>query len=88
MFFKNKSNEGKRKFSCMTRRFLWGERNGEEVAIEETYEKILFWKKNLFMLLTCAFSRGYIIWVTKLINEWLNDSSLKNIIFKVIHVIS
>ena len=70
------------------RRFLWGEKNGDEVAksIETAYEKIVFWKKNLFMLHTGAAGKKYITELTKLMNSWVNDSPLKNISFKAIHV--
>ena len=55
---------------------------------QETYEKIVFWKKSLFMMPTGAFAKSYVTELTKLINRWVNDSKLKNNVFKVIHVMS
>ena len=66
MFFKSECNKPKRTFSKL-RRFLWDKRNVEEVAkpIEEAYEKIVFWKKNLLMLRAGAARRSYTIEVIK-----------------------
>ena len=55
---------------------------------QETYEKTVFWKKSLFMMPTGAFAKSYVTELTKLINRWVNDSKLKNNVFKVIHVMS
>ena len=70
------------------RRFLWGERNGNEVVklIEDAYEKIVFWKKNIFMLPTGATGKKYTIQLTKFMEGWVNDSPLKDVAFKAIHV--
>ena len=55
---------------------------------QETYEKTVFWKKSLFMMPNGAFAKSYVTELTKLINRWVNDSKLKNNVFKVIHVMS
>ena len=75
---------GDEKSANIEKRFLWGERSGEEVAkaIEEAYKKIVVCKHNLFMLRR-ATSEKFIT----LMNEWIIDSPLKNIAFKVIHAI-
>ena len=71
------------------RRIFWGERNGEEAVkeIEEAYKKIVFWKKDLFMLPTDAVGKNYITEVTKLVNQWVYYLPIKNIAFKAIHAI-
>ena len=68
----------------------WGERNLREVSkkIQDGYERIVFWKKNLFMLSTGAAIKKYIIETTKLMNGWTNNSPLKDIAFKAIQYIS
>ena len=46
----------------------WGEQNLREVSksIQDTYQRIVFWKKNLFMLPTDASANKYIAETTKL----------------------
>ena len=50
----------------------WGERNLRDVSkkIQDAYERIVFWKKNLFMLPIGAAAKKYIKKTTKLMNEW------------------
>ena len=64
----------------------WGEQNLREVSkkIQDAYERIVFWKKNLFMLRTGAAAKKYITETTKLMNGWTNNSSLKDIALKAI----
>ena len=66
----------------------WGEQNLRKVSkrIQDAYESIVFWKKNLFMLPTDAAAKNYITETTKLINDWANNSPLKDISFKAIHI--
>ena len=66
----------------------WGERNLREVSkkIQDAYERIVFWKKNLFMLPTGAAAKKYIAETIKLMNGWTNNSPLKDIAFTAIHV--
>ena len=82
-------NKGKNSVAVV-RRFLWVERNGEEVTkvITEVYEKIVLWKKNSFMLSTGTAGKSYITEKTKLKNGCVNDSLFKNNVFKVIPVMS
>ena len=70
----------------------WGKQNLREVSkkIQDAYERIVFWKKNLwkknlFMLPTGAAAKKYTIETTKLMNGWMNNSPLKDIAFKAIH---
>ena len=48
----------------------WGERNLLEISkkIQDAYERIVFWKKILFMLPTGAAVKKYITETTKLMN--------------------
>ena len=64
----------------------WGEQNLCEVSkkIQDAYERIVFWKKNLFMLPTGAAAKKYITETTKLMNGWTNNSPLKDIALKTI----
>ena len=50
--------------------FFLGNTPGNKV-IEECYEKIVFWRKNLHMLPKGSSDRDYIKEITRLINEWL-----------------
>ena len=65
----------------------WGEQNLREVSkkIQDAYESIAFCKKKL-MLSTGAAAKKYITETTNLINGWTNNSPLKDIAFKAIHV--
>ena len=66
----------------------WGEMKGSEVKneIAEIYEKIVFWRRNLFMLPTGASGKSYIREVTRLLNAWTESSPLKSCAMKAIHV--
>ena len=65
----------------------WGERNLREVSKKIQDERLVFWKKNLFMLPTGAAAKKCITETTKLMNGWTDNSPLKGIAFTVIHVI-
>ena len=54
----------------------------------DAHEHIAFWKKNLFMLPTSAAAKKYITETTKLMDDWTNNSPLKDIAFKGIHIMS
>ena len=64
----------------------WGERNLREVSKKIQDERLVFWKKNLFMLPTGAAAKKYIAETIKLMNGWTNNSPLKDIAFTAIHV--
>ena len=50
------------------------------------YEKIVYWRKNLFMLPTGKSGKEYIAETTRLMNAWVEDSPLKDIAFTAIMV--
>ena len=54
--------------------------------IQDAYKRIVFWEKNFFMLPTGAAAKKYITETTKLMNGCTNDSPLKDIAFKAIHI--
>ena len=64
------------------------EQNLREVSkkIQDVYELIVFWKKNVFMLPTGTAAKKYITETTKLMNGWTNNLLLKDIAFKAIHI--
>ena len=64
----------------------WGERNLREVSKKIQDERLVFWKKNLFMLPTGAAAKKYTAETIKLMNGWTNNSPLKDIAFTAIHV--
>ena len=51
----------------------WGEQNLREVSkrIQDAYGRVVFWRKNLFMLPTSAAAE-----TTKLMNGWMKNWSL------------
>ena len=69
-------------------KYYWGSCDGESVEsnICQVYEEIVFWKKNLFMLPTGSIGKRYVREISRLMNAWQEDSPLKNIAFKAIHI--
>ena len=65
-------------------RYKW--RRYDNYQFEENlslaYEKIVYWKKNLFLLPSGRAAKQFIEETTKLMNEWSHDSPLKDIAFK------
>ena len=57
-----------------------------ERKISAIYEKIVHWRKNLFMLPRGNAGKRYIDEITRLMGAWINDSPMKNIVFKAIMV--
>ena len=58
-----------------------------EANVSTVYEQIVYWKKNLFLLPLGKAGKQYIDETTKLMNEWLQESPLKDIAFKTIMII-
>ena len=63
---------------------MWEERDGTRFTddLNEAYEKIVFWRKNLFMLPTGKPGKKYIKEVTRLLNAWTQDTPLRSISLK------
>ena len=71
-----------------TNRFLWGVLNESEIStdINDIYEEIVFWRKNLFLLPSGKYGKEYIRETTRLLTSWVEDTPLKDIAFKAIHI--
>ena len=57
-----------------------------EANVSIVYEQIVYWKKNLFLLPLGKAGKQYIDETSKLMNEWLQESPLKDIAFKAIMI--
>jgi len=68
--------------------FVWGIIDGKTFTknVNNVYEKIVYWKKNLFMLPTGKAGKVYIDEMTKLLNSWSNETSLMNVAFKALMI--
>ena len=66
----------------------WGEESLRELSKRNqvAYERIVFCKKNLFMLPTGAAAKKYITETTKVVNDWTNNLLLKDITYKAMHI--
>ena len=69
-------------------RYKWGRCDSYqfEENLSLVYEKIVYWKKNIFLLPPGHTGKQCIEETTKLMNEWLHDSPSKDIAFKAIMV--
>ena len=67
-------------------RYKWGEYNDTQVQdnINRVYEKIVYWRKNLFMLPTGKAGIQFIEEMTKLMLSWVEDTAMKDIAFTAI----
>ena len=54
--------------------------------LEETYNQVVYWRKNIFMEPTGAAGKKFIDGISRLLNLWTNETPLKNIALKAIHV--
>ena len=68
--------------------YRWGEVEDTvfEKHLNEVYEKIVYWRKNLFMLPSGHAGKSYIKETIRLLDEWNHNSSLKDIALKAIMV--
>ena len=66
----------------------WVERDGTYFAddLSKAYEKIVFCRKNMFMLLTRKSKNKYIKEVTRLLDAWIQDTPLRSFRLKGIHI--
>ena len=69
-------------------RYYWKEvpANIFERDIQQVYYKIIYWRKNIFMVPSGGGGKKFIKEITRLINLWTNNSPLENIALKAIHV--
>ena len=68
--------------------YTWGDYDSIHVirSIEQIYEKIVYWRRNVFMLPFGKVGKNYIDQTNYILNEWLHDSPLASISFKMIMV--
>ena len=69
--------------------FKWGDINGKTFTegVELIYEKVFYWKKNLFLLPTGKSRKLYIDESVKLLNSWVEGTALHNIAFMAIMIV-
>ena len=68
--------------------YRWGNYDSDlfENNLNIVYEKIVYWRKNLFLLPSGKYGKAFINETTRLLNSWVDDSPLKNIAFKAIMI--
>ena len=68
--------------------FDWNKKPGTTFINElnNAYEKIAYWRKNLFLLPTGAVEKSFINEMTRMINIWVYDTPIKEIVLKDLHV--
>ena len=68
--------------------FYWNNIPGSvyQRNLEEAYEQIVYWRKNVFMVPTGAAGKKFIDETSRLLDQWTNNTPLKNIALKAIHV--
>ena len=71
-----------------TSMYKWGEYTNKqfEENISSIYEKIVYWKKNIFLLPTGKCGRCFIDETARLIDAWIRGSPLKNIALKAVMI--
>ena len=63
--------------------FKWGTEGSRNITkyINDADEKIVFWRKNIFMLPTGSVGKKYVVETTRLLNAWSSNSPMKDIAF-------
>ena len=81
-------NDNNQQQDVPIQQFFWGATPGDEAAqdLKNCYEEIVFWRKNLFMLPKGASGKDYIRETTRLLNEWVSDSPIKECALYAVHV--
>ena len=74
--------------SAPQKSYTWGNYPSHvfEANVSTVHEQVVYWKKNLFLLPLGKAGKQYIDETTKLMNEWLQESTLKDIAFKAIMI--
>ena len=72
----------------MSLNFKWGSFDGDAITrkVNHTYEQIVYWKKNIFLLPKGAAGKHYICEITRLVNAWVENSPLKSLALKAIMI--
>ena len=68
--------------------FFWRNTPGNQAneELKECYEEIVFWHKNLYMLPKGSSGKDYIPEITRLINEWLIETPIRECAIYALHV--
>ena len=68
--------------------FYWNTFRGriDQKDLEEAYNQIVYWSKNIFMVPTGVAGKNFIDEISRLLNLRTNNKPLKNIALKAIHV--
>ena len=68
--------------------FYWNEKPGITFVneINNTYDKFVYWRKNLFLLPIEATGKRFINEITQMIHAWVYDTPIKDIPLKALHV--
>ena len=71
-----------------TSTYKWGEYTDKQIEenVSSIYTKIVYWKKNVFLLPTGKSERCFTDEATKLIDTWVRGSPLKNIALKSVMI--
>ena len=82
------NDEGRNQEQIEPETFHWNTIPGRvyQRNLEEAYEQIVYWRKNVFMLPTGAAGKKCIDETSRLLDQWTNNTPLKNIALKAIHV--
>ena len=74
----------------LTSRFEWGDYKEPEFVkmLNTVYDKVMFWRKNIFLLPSGRSGKLYIEETTRLINSWTHKSPLQDVALKAIMVMS
>ena len=69
-------------------KFLWNKVDGNSFTndLNDAYDQIIFWRKHIFLLPTGAAGKKSINEITRIMYLWINDTPMKDIAFKAIHV--
>ena len=68
--------------------FYWDGIKGSETVImlKNCYEKIVYWRRNLFLLPKGSSGKNYLRETTRLLNSWVEKSPLRQCAMTAIHV--
>ena len=81
-------NGNKQNDVTVSESFLWGETKGSNFVkdLDTMYEKIVYWRQNLFLLPSGRPGKKFIKEITRLVNSWIDNTALKQFSLKAIMV--
>ena len=68
--------------------FFWGSTPGNKAVrgLKSCYDELIFWRKNLYMLPKGSSGKEYFNEITRLINEWLVGSPIREYTMCAVHI--